>query len=374
MANAISVLFDAYHLYHLPQFDPLIDLLEKDDRFEVFYSTCSSNRKEEVDLCSSILSKRPGTFVFDIGEKKRAKKIRDLDIDVFICGWSRYKIDSFVSDKTLVIMIYHGIGVKPSYWRDNNERLDLRFVEGKYRVDQLRGHGIKTDLALTGFIKLDPLFNGSMKDAEQLKSDLDLDPSKKTVLFAPTFYPSSIEKIGLKLGEYTKDYNVILKPHLWTYFLDIFGEANLKIQRELIYRLVEKFDHIKLIEPESYNILPYYNISDVLLTEASSTIYEMIALSKPVVVNRFYKLKLSHRLFPKRLYKRRLNKEMNKDVETFCFTVDKHRDVPSTLAIALKERHKNYDAMKDYQKKMLYKLDGFAAARARDEILNRIKN
>ena len=196
-----------------------------------------------------------------------------------------------------------------------------------------------------------------MKDAEQLKSDLDLDPSKKTVLFAPTFYPSSIEKIGLKLGDYTKDYNVILKPHLWTYFLDIFGEANLKIQRELIYQLVEKFDHIKLIEPESYNILPYYNISDVLLTEASSTIYEMIALSKPVVVNRFYKLKLSHRLFPKRLYKRRLNKEMNKDVETFCFTVDKHRDVPSTLAIALKERHKNYDAMKDYQKKMLYKLD-----------------
>ena len=100
----------------------------------------------------------------------------------------------------------------------------------------------------------------------------------------------------------------------------------------------------------------------------------MIALSKPVVVNRFYKLKLSHRLFPKRLYKRRLNKEMNKDVETFCFTVDKHRDVPSALAIALKERHKNYDAMKDYQKKMLYRLDGFAAARARDEILNRIKN
>ena len=58
-----------------------------------------------------------------------------------------------MSDKTLVIMIYHGIGIKPSYWRDNNERLDLRFVEGRYRVEQLKGHGIKTDLALTGFIK-----------------------------------------------------------------------------------------------------------------------------------------------------------------------------------------------------------------------------
>ena len=132
MANEISILFDAYHLYHLPQFDPLIDLLEKDDRFKVYYSTCSKNRKEEVDICSAILKKRPGTFVFDTNEKKRAKKIRDLDLDVFICGWSRYDLDSFVGDNTLVGMIYHGIGVKPSYWRDNHQRLDIRFVEGEY--------------------------------------------------------------------------------------------------------------------------------------------------------------------------------------------------------------------------------------------------
>ena len=28
MENQISILFDVYHLYHLAQFDPLIDLLE----------------------------------------------------------------------------------------------------------------------------------------------------------------------------------------------------------------------------------------------------------------------------------------------------------------------------------------------------------
>ena len=374
MTNEISILFDAYHLYHLPQFDPLIDLLEKDNRFRVYYSTYSKNRKEEIDICSSILKKRPGKFVFDVEEEKRVKKIRDLDLDVFICGWSRYDLDSFVSDKTLVGMIYHGIGIKPSYWRDNHKRLDLRFVEGEYRINQLRNYGIKTDLALTGFIKLDPLFNGSGPDSDQLKKELGLDSSKKTILFAPTFYPSSLEKIGMRLGDYTGEYNVILKPHLWTYFLDIFGEVNLKMQRELISNLIEKFDHIKLLEPEKYNILPYYLIADVLLTEASSTIYEMIALSKPVVVNRFYKLKLSHKLFRNRLYRARLNKEMNQDVESFCFTADNHLDVPYALETALIEKHKNYDSMKKYQTKMLYKLDGCAAVRARDEILERIKN
>ena len=374
MANEISILFDAYHLYHLPQFDPLIDLLEKDNRFRVYYSTYSKNRKEEINICSSILKKRAGTFVFDVDEGKRVKKIRDLDLDVFICGWSRYDLDSFVSDKTLVGMIYHGIGVKPSYWRDNHKRLDLRFVEGEYRVNQLRDHGIKTHLALTGFIKLDPLFNGSAPESDQLKEKLGLDSSRKTILFAPTFYHSSIEKIGMKLGDYTGEYNVILKPHLWTYFLDIFGEVNLKMQRELISNLIEKFDHIKLLEPEKYNILPYYLIADVLLTEASSTIYEMIALSKPVVVNRFYKLKLSHKLFRNRLYRARLNKEMNQVLENFCFTADKHLDVPYALETALIEKHKNYDSMKKIQTKMLYKLDGCAAVRARDEILERIKN
>ena len=374
MTNEISILFDAYHLYHLPQFDPLIDLLEKDNRFRVYYSTYSKNRKEEIDICSPILKKRAGTFVFDVDEEKRVKKIRDLDLDVFICGWSRYDLDSFVSDKTLVGMIYHGIGIKPSYWRDNHKRLDLRFVEGEYSINQLRENGIKTDLALTGFIKLDPLFNGSGPDSDQLKKELGLDSSKKTILFAPTFYPSSLEKIGMRLGDYTGEYNVILKPHLWTYFLDIFGEVNLKMQRKLISNLIEKFDHIKLLEPEKYNILPYYLIADVLLTEASSTIYEMIALSKPVVVNRFYKLKLSHKLFRNRLYRARLNKEMNQDLENFCFTADKHLDVPYALETALIEKHKNYDSMKKYQTKMLYKLDGCAAVRARDEILERIKN
>ncbi|GIQ98193.1 MAG: hypothetical protein CM15mP4_0300 [Candidatus Neomarinimicrobiota bacterium] len=35
-------------------------------------------------------------------------------------------------------MMYHGIGVKPSYWRDNSDRLNIRFVESEYRVNQLR--------------------------------------------------------------------------------------------------------------------------------------------------------------------------------------------------------------------------------------------
>ena len=374
MKSQISILFDAYHLYHLAQFEPLMILLEKDDRFNVYYSTSSENRKEEIELCSSVLSKRKGQFIFHKDENIRCEKIKNIGLDVFICGWSRYDINNYVNDNTLVAMIYHGIGVKPSYWNDNHSRLDLRFVEGQYRINQLRAHGVKTDLSLTGYIKLDPLFNNEASYFKDKKKLLGLNKSRKTILYAPTFYPSSLERLGMQLGHLTEQYNLIIKPHMWTYYLDSFGGVNLKGQRKLIYNLSEKFDHVKLLNPDEHNIIPYYSISDLLLTEASSTIYEMISLSKPVVVNRFYHLKLSHRIFQKRLYKRRLNKEMNKEVENFCFLADSVKQLPSVLDKAMNQKHKDIKSMQEYQRKMLYKLDGLASERARDEILKRLKN
>ena len=372
MENQISILFDVYHLYHLAQFDPLIDLLENDNRFKIFFSTSSKNRKEEIEICTSILNKRKGSFIFHENEDIRKTEIKKLNLDVFICGWSRYEIESYVSKTTLVIMIYHGIGVKPSYWRDNNKRLDVRFVEGQYRIDQLRKHGVDTDLVLTGYIKLDSLFNENSNSFKEKEELLGLDESKKTILYAPTFYPSSLEKLGLSLGDITSGYNLIIKPHMWTYYLDSFGGISLKGQRKLIFKLIDQFDHIRLLEPAEYNVTPYYKISDLLLTDASSTIYEMIALSKPVVVNRFYHLKLSHRIFQKRLYKRRLDKEMNDEVEKFCFLADNVKQLPLAIEKALNQNNKNTALIEEYQKKMLYKLDGSASIRARDEILKRI--
>ena len=372
MENQISILFDVYHLYHLAQFDPLIDLLENDNRFKIFFSTSSKNRKEEIEICTSILNERKGSFIFHENEDIRKTEIKKLNLDVFICGWSRYEIESYVSKTTLVIMIYHGIGVKPSYWRDNNKRLDVRFVEGQYRIDQLRKHGVDTDLVLTGYIKLDSLFNENSNYFKEKEELLGLDESKKTILYAPTFYPSSLEKLGLSLGDITSGYNLIIKPHMWTYYLDSFGGISLKGQRNLIFKLIDQFDHIRLLEPADYNVTPYYKISDLLLTDASSTIYEMIALSKPVVVNRFYHLKLSHRIFQKRLYKRRLDKEMNDEVEKFCFLADNVKQLPLAIENALNQNNKNTALIKEYQKKMLYKLDGSASIRARDEILKRM--
>ena len=372
MSNKISILFDSFYLYHLPQFEPLIDLLAIDKRFLIYHSTSPEISEKEFRLCKYILKKKPGLFIEANSESDRQKKIRDLDLDVFICGWSRYDLNRYVSPKTLVVMIYHGIGIKPSYWLDNHERIDLRIVEGPYRMKQLRENGVKTNLALTGFIKLDPLFQKNKINVESITKTYNLDANKKTILFAPTFYPSSVEPIGMRLGDYTKEYNVLIKPHLWTIFLNKFADLNHRGKRKIFDNLDKIYEHIHLIPPEKYNIIPLYKVSDLLLTEASSTIYEMLACDKPVVVNRFFKLKLSHRIFRYRLYRKRLNQEMEKDISNFCYEAKKPAELPETFMFALKNSKTEKSILKKHQEEMLYKLDGLASERAKKEILNRL--
>lgn len=371
MPSPITILFDVYHLYHLPQFDPVIDLLMDDKRFDVHLSYASDIRPEERLLTSEILSKRDCKVFTADTEEERASIIRELAPDVYICGWSRHEIQDYVPDSTLVGMIYHGIGVKPSYWRDNHPRLDLRFVEGPFRERQLREKGVVTDLAVTGYAKLDPLFNHQIPDQKTLLEELNLDPDKKTILYAPTFYPSSLESFGMRLARDTEDYNLILKLHMWSYF-NIKFPINLKGQLRLTKKMERQYKHVHLLPPDYYNITPLYSVADVLLTEASSTMYEMMVLDKPVIVCEFYRLRMSHRLFRKRLYKRRLDVEMSKEKVDFSFKLEK----PSKIKIVLEQVFSDDDPFTELREKyktdMLYKLDGKASERIRDAILERL--
>ena len=160
---------------------------------------------------------------------------------------------------------------------------------------------------------------------------------------------------------------------MWTMYKSNFGGISHKKQRLLFYELSDEFDHVHLVSPKIYNISQFYSITDMLITDASSTIYEMMAFEKPVLVNRFYKLKLSHRLFKNRLYRARLNKEMESDISDFCFEVKAPKDLPWTIEFAFDNLQSKLPAIKTYKKKMFYKLDGRASERARDKIMKRLQ-
>lgn len=369
---AYRILFDAFHLYHLPQFDPVIDLLTEDTRFDVSVTTSPLNRPEEIGLTLDVFNSRNFKVIFDQDNDKLQKLIKRWDPHVYICGWSRYSVDQMIPPHTLAGMIYHGIGVKPSYWRDNHPRVDLRFVEGASRKKQLIEKGIKTDLVLTGFSKLDPIFNGHVPSREKTLTELGLDPKKKTILFAPTFYPSSFEVYGKNLVKYTEGYNLIIKLHMWVYFMEQFGAVKLKRQRILVEKLKNRSENVAIVDPHYYNIIPLYEAADVLVTEASSTIYEMLAIGKPVIVASFYKLYMSHRIFRYRLYRKRLDEQMTRDIARFCYTIKKPRELEAALKKVFDNGYRPDPSLKDWIYNWLYKLDGRASERIRDAILARV--
>ncbi len=51
-------------------------------------------------------------------------------------------------------MVYHGIGLKQSYYNDSNDRINLRAIESLDRFTELKNKGHK-NIILTGFTKLE---------------------------------------------------------------------------------------------------------------------------------------------------------------------------------------------------------------------------
>ncbi len=368
-----KVLFDVYHLYHLPQMEPFARLMLKNPLFDVYFSTSHQTDSEERLLTLKIFEQNNWNYILDENEIDRQDQILNLDPDVFICGWSRYPIEKFCSPSTLCCMIYHGIGIKPTYYRDHNQRIDVRFIEGSFRERQLKEYGIQVDLELVGFAKLDPLFNSEIGSQTEILEQLNLDTSKKTILYAPTFYPSSLEVFKLKLPEITKKYNLIIKLHHYVYFRSRFGGANLKKQLKLVEKVKKHFPSVKIISPEDYNILPLYRAADVLLTEASSTIYEMMALQKHVIICDFYKKKLSHKISEKRMFRRRLDRDMKSELTNFCYHINSPEELSEALDKCFYKPDPFIEIRKKYIDDMLYKLDGKASERIIHALRNRLQ-
>ena len=250
--------------------------------------------------------------------------------------------------------------------------MDLRFVEGPFRIQQLRAKGIQTDLELTGLAKIDPLFNGQIADRQEILVQLGLDPDKKTLLYGPTFYPSSFEIFGLKLPEMVKDMNLIIKLHQWSYFMEKFGGVNLRRHIKLINKIKNKYPEVVVIEPEHYNIIDLYQAADVLLTEASSTIFEFMALRKQVIVCDFLSKKMGHFILPNRIYHRRLDPEMHNNLTDFCYHIERPNDLPETLFKCFNDPDPFEAIREKYISDMLFRLDGKASERIFISLLRRL--
>lgn len=303
----LHVAFYAEQLYYLPQFLPVMDALR-----------AAGHR------VTTLL--RADTPVHDAGEIERVAdggqayaRLRELAPDWAVFG-SFLDEGQTLAGATRSCLIYHGIGVKNVLFDPRLDRFDLRCVESQRVHDELveRNPALRERLALVGFAKLDPLFG----DAAPGAAGRDGVP---TLLYAPTFYPSSLELMPARLSTLVSGARWIVKPHFFTWTIDKYAA-----QRKRLEAWAREPD-VEVLGLEHYNLVPLMARADVLVSDASSALFEFAALRRPVLWCRFQKVRWSYRgLFAWRL-KQRIDPQTAR-YEQIASCVDRADEIGPRLA------------------------------------------
>ena len=303
-------------------------------------------------------------FVKADSERDRTKKIIREAYDVIIVG-NVGQLNQIILPDKLAVMVYHGIGLKQSYYRDIDDRINIRAVESVERLHELKEQG-HNNLELTGFTKLDRLFTITEDETKFIKQNLNLNPEKKTILYAPSFYPTSIEKLYSQLSVLCGDHNIIIKLHGFSW-----EQKRFKYQSIMCTELAEKYDSIILLPNKAFDILPYYKIADVLISDISSTLFEFLPLNKPIIQAECFTLRLKHRIFRHRFFKKMDMKRMQ-NID-FAYKIVDPDDVISRVQFSLEFPEEMSNLRQRAHGEYLYKSDGKASARLVDAIEDNLK-
>ena len=184
----LRLLFKIGFVYHKAAFDPVIELFQRDDRYDVFFAL----DEERVRRFFINFRHRPAIVDQWVREGYRFTGEKS-GFDIVIAGDTVSSPEAY--GRTLLCFLNHGTGIKNILYRNLSHQQGTRyqiFVEGRYRVERIRESGFqgKSEVHLIGLPKLDWYFQGRYADRAGLLRRWGLDPERPTVLFAPTYKPT----------------------------------------------------------------------------------------------------------------------------------------------------------------------------------------
>jgi hypothetical protein len=348
----LKLLFKIGYVYHKAAFDPVIDLLLDNNDYDVYFSLEYEKRRR---------------FIFDfpykapIVEKWRKQGYRFADrkdgFDVVITGDTVKNANDY--GKTLLCFLNHGTGIKNILYRNLASVPDHRyqiFVEGQHRVYSLINSGAlgKSEVHLVGLPKLDYYFQGKFNDRDAILGEWGLDPSKPTVLFAPTYKPTCMYQIKDDIFEQTKDYNLIVKLHPYSWM----GKYAPHCQHRIYERRANEYPHSVLLPFDEYNIVPYYAVADTIISEASSTVFDFLALGKIGIVFDLPCDRLKHS------DGQPLLEIDNREFLKGAFVhIDSGKKLKQAIEQAINPTEEMKASADEYRRQLFYKLDGRASER-----------
>jgi hypothetical protein len=318
----MKVIFDVMHLYYLPQYLPVAaELIGRGVTPQFMFHRSEESRLNQI--CEGVIVSHSLSAVWCGSVAEAQQQYLKLKPDWIIFGNAVSDIDK-LHEVSKTALMQHGIGPKSCYYDVSENATTVRFIEGQHRLKRLQTLYPASNFVDTGYAKLDPIVQNQQFDLSV--ESLGLDPTKKTLLYAPTFYPSSIEKFSKRFAKDFSQYNIILKPHFFSLTKTKYGK-----QRNLLESWA-KSDNVYLAKIEDFNLTPFMAIADLLISDASSAIFEFAAIQKPVVWCDFYQLRWSYR----GIFKFRFTNRLDSDIEFFKEVAHQAKSY-SELAIAIKE-------------------------------------
>ena len=348
----IQLLFKIDYVYHKAAFDPVIEYLMDDDKYDVWFSLDMEKKRY---------------LIFDLPYRNRIieewKKLgyrftqETEGFDIVITGDTIRNSKDY--GKTLLIFLNHGTGIKNILYRNlarvPNDKYQI-FVEGHYRVESLMKSPSlgKNEVHLIGLPKLDFYFQGKYNDKEKILRRWGLDPQKKTILFAPTYKPTCLYQLKEDIFEQTKDYNLIIKLHPYSWM----GKYAPHRQHRIYERREKKYSHSVLLPFDEYNIVPYYATVDTVISEASSTIFDFLAFEKFGIIFDLPCDKLNHSDGEALL-------EMdNREFLKGAFIhIDSGKQIKEAIEKSLNPTDKMIEIANQYRERYFFRLDGKATER-----------
>lgn len=261
---------------NLAVLQPMISALRLDSRIRISFSS------EEPDrIAAAVRAEFGPTDVLRHAEVQW----RRWDLYISADPWTRPRLRRCARSANF----FHGVAGKgdlddPSSlpigfdWFDrvgfvNPERMETYIARGLVSAEAA---------ALVGFPKVDRLVLGAY-DLAAINQRLGLEPSRPTVLYAPTWSPaSSLHAAGEQIIANLSDYgfNVIIKLHALS--LDLHPKHSAGIDWRSRMRRLERPGRI--VHVEDADIAPLMAVSDALVTDHSTVGFEYCLLDRPIVV------------------------------------------------------------------------------------------
>ncbi|MDX1455118.1 MAG: CDP-glycerol glycerophosphotransferase family protein [Gammaproteobacteria bacterium] len=353
----MRVFFDVQHLYYLPQFLPVQAELARRgvETLFLFHEALDDAEALAAVLASQSLPHRV------VDSKRSAIRIYQQERPDWIIFGNGCDYLASLPEETRTALIYHGIGVKECYYDAELMEMDIRFVEGEHRYRELKGRYPEAHMLDVGFAKLDPLLGTDYPGMDLAR--VGLDPGRKTILYAPTFYPSSIELQPADLPQQLSDCNLLIKPHHFT-----FTKRRYSHQLEKLQGWASN-DNVWLAGLGDVSLLPMMGAADLLLSEASSALFEFAALDKPIVWCDFYWRRWSHRGPLRKRLDRRLDPTIHRyrDIARHAATPD---EVVPAIRAELADTAGFEGKRRDYTNALIGPTDGKTARRIADALEN----